>query len=45
MKNAYSHPGDAFSYLCQHFFVDSERAAKRKDQKPLPTFRNHYNAR
>lgn len=45
MKNIYSHPGDGFSYLCQYFFVDSERTAKRKDQKPLPTFSNSYNAR
>jgi len=44
-KNAYSHPGDGFSYLCQHFSVDSERLAKRKKQAPLPTFCNAYSAR
>lgn len=45
LKNIYSHPGDAHSYLCQYFFVDSERSARTKDRKPLPTFRNTYNVR
>lgn len=45
LKNIYSHPGDAVSYLCQYFFVDSERTAKRKTRPPLPTFGNSYNVR
>jgi hypothetical protein len=45
MKNQYSHPGDAFSYLCLYFFVDSERTAKQKNRPPLPMFRNSYNVR
>jgi hypothetical protein len=45
MKNVYSHPADAFSYLCQYFFVDSERTAKRKNETPLPQARNSYNVR
>ncbi len=45
VKNKYSHPGDAMSYLCLYGAIDDDRTARRKDQKPLPTFRNHYNAR
>lgn len=45
MKNEWSHPGDGFSYLCQHFFINGERTARRKTQQPLPTFRNSYNVR
>jgi hypothetical protein len=45
MKNVYSHPADAFSYLCQYFFKDSERTARSKDRKPLPRFHNAYTVR
>jgi len=45
MKNIYSHPGDAFSYLCQHFFVDSERSIKRKNRQPSRPDVNIYNQR
>ena len=27
-KNAYSHPGDAFGYLCRYFHRQSERDAR-----------------
>jgi hypothetical protein len=45
LKNEHSHPGDAFSYLCQYFFVDSERSVKRKAQGPTQVFTNIYNTR
>jgi hypothetical protein len=41
-KNAHSHPGDGFSYLCQHFYRGAERMTKRKGQRPLPRFGNPY---
>ena len=29
-KNAYSHPGDAFGYLCRYFHRDAERTSRRE---------------
>ena len=34
-KNAYSHPGDAFGYLCRYFHQQSERS-ERQARRPLP---------
>lgn len=45
VKNHHSHPGDGFSYLCQYFYVDHEREAKRKREDPLPIFTNSYTVR
>jgi len=30
MKNVYSHPGDALSYLCQYFYVGNAREDRKK---------------
>jgi hypothetical protein len=45
VKNHHSHPGDGFSYLCQHFYVDDERNAKMKNAPPARVFHNSYNVR
>ena len=42
LKNDASHVGDAFSYLCQYFFHDDERTARRNKLGKLPTFNNPY---
>lgn len=34
-KNAYSHPADAFGYLCRYFHRLSERGIKPTNQKPF----------
>lgn len=34
MKNAYSHPGDAFGYLCRYFHRKGERLERQR--RPLP---------
>jgi hypothetical protein len=45
-KNKHSHPGDAFSYLCQHFYQGADRAARRKGTgRPVAPARNNYNQR
>lgn len=42
-KNAASHPGDAFGYLCRYFQHTTAREARRKEAKPDPISRvNHY---
>lgn len=48
-KNAYSHPGDAFGYLCRYFHRQSERemrygSAAMKKFRPQP-YRNPYHVR
>lgn len=43
VKNVYSHPGDGFSYLCQHFYVGNEREARRKKQgAPSPDVNTYH---
>jgi hypothetical protein len=45
-KNEYSHPGDAFGYLCKYFFQTEARAAKRRAHPlVIPTFTNSYAVR
>ena len=45
-KNAHSHPGDGFSYLCRYFQMGGEREAKRRERGiALPNYTNSYNAR
>lgn len=45
-KNQYSHPGDAFGYLCRYFHASEARAARHKDRAFMPpTFRNSYAVR
>lgn len=42
-KNAASHSGDGFGYLCRYFQYNSAREARRKDAKPVARARtNHY---
>lgn len=42
-KNQYSHPGDAFGYLCRYFHASEARVAKR-GARPFtpPVFKNSY---
>jgi hypothetical protein len=42
-KNRYSHPGDAFGYLCRYFQHTTEREAKRKEKDAVP-LRRHVNS-
>jgi len=42
IKNEASHPADAFSYLCQHFYLDDARTAKKKAFGEFPKFSNPY---
>lgn len=46
-KNAYSHPGDAFGYLCQYGHQGEIRHGRRTNanQRMLPKFSNSYNLR
>jgi hypothetical protein len=47
-KNVWSHPGDAFGYLCQYGHKGEVRRGKRTNanqQKVLPKFTNTYNIR
>ena len=45
-KNDYSHPADAFQYLCKYFQKAAKKTFKRKQQRPLPRqFDNRYTVR
>lgn len=42
-KNASSHVGDGFGYLCRYFQYNVAREARRKQANPsAPAYRNHY---
>lgn len=45
VKNDHSHPGDAFGYLCQHFYRDHTRDVRSRDFVPPRVASNQYHIR
>jgi hypothetical protein len=45
LKNEYSHPGDAFGYLCKYFYKGMRGEQRRKEIGTMPTFANSYHVR
>jgi hypothetical protein len=45
LKNDYSHPGDAFGYLCKYFAKGLRGEMRRREIGTLPTFTNPYHMR
>jgi hypothetical protein len=42
VKNEYSHPGDAFGYLCKYFYKGFGRDAHQAGFRAMPKFTNPY---